>query len=316
MFMAKKFISQEYTTQTGGRDIKEGTRKSRAGTILATGFFGFAIIIGVSLITFTALFFYSDVDGTSMMRTLNASGVNTDSVLVQRTKEAKRGDIIVVQHYDGRGNKKNLHIKRMIAMEGDTIYFQKSEQTEAYEITKPNNQKETVYYPFFKLFVNGVAYDSDNAGRYSIFADNTADGSSGWMRYSDIYNNFYNWQVGDGTADENVHVLAYHMTAAYRGTSVGSEPAFRTTTESGLSFRSWNMAKQRMELKIPAGYMFYMGDNRGNNDGFGMSSDCTNYGIQPKSHLVGLAVDHASNKSAPEWFFSKVIEFVTFGAVK
>ena len=307
--MAKKFISQEHSTQTGGRGIKDGTRKSRAGSIFATAFFGLAIIFGVGLIAFTAIFFYSDVDGTSMMKTLNASGVNTDSVLVKRGDDAKRGDIIVVQHYDSSGNKKALHIKRLLATEGDTIYFERSAHNGA---EYPNFPDGRYYY---KIHINGVAYDTINAGKYHIYDEyeaqvaGTGEWTQGWMRGSDIYDKFYN----------------FILTGNHYFSAPGSrtDALFRTHAADNTPFRVYNNQESRWEIKLPKGYMFYMGDNRGNDDlnpatgsTFGMSSDCTNYGPQPRSHLVGVAVDHASGKSAPEWFFSKIIEIVTFGFVK
>ena len=41
----KDFVSQEYSESKGGKNLKEGTKKSRALTIFTTVFFSFAALI-------------------------------------------------------------------------------------------------------------------------------------------------------------------------------------------------------------------------------------------------------------------------------
>ena len=116
--------------------MRETSRKKRTLTWLTGGFFGFAILLSVGLITFTIVFFFSRVDGPSMMTVLNAyhhTEGNTDAVIVNRHVRASRGDIIVVRFYnDGRpSNTAGWHqsengfyryyIKRLIAVGGDTL---------------------------------------------------------------------------------------------------------------------------------------------------------------------------------------------------
>jgi signal peptidase I len=280
----KKYISQEYSAEKGGKNLKEGTGRSRRATIFAACFFSVAVIIGVSLISFTIVFFFSAVKGHSMMKVLNASGNDTDSVLVNRYAVPKRGDIIVVQHFDVNGNFKEYHIKRYVACGGESVHMKLSGDNQRYIIE-----------------VDGVEYDNTE-GWWVTYGSNQVS------EYNKYHANFYNYQqTGDASA----------MSASARG---GNNPGFRThyTDKTGASvpFRQFVTERNRWEIVLPDDYIFYMGDNRGgpgtSYDFSIMSTDCTYYGPQPYSRIVGVAVEIIHDKGAPQWFWDKIVWLFTF----
>ena len=303
MAKGKRFISQEYSTEKGGRNIKEGTRKSRAATIFAATFFSFAILIGVSLITFTIIFFFSDVKGTSMMKTLNAYGKDTDSVVVNRYVKPKRGDIIVVKHYDANGKFKEYHIKRLLALGGESIYF--SDENSYYEVQVGKKGE----YPY-------TVYDNNHEKFKKLNVNN--DGNPNVKsQYSRYHNDYYAYQESGGILQPSMR-----NDETYRDMDrvAYNNPGFRDKYEKDgqmIPFMQWNEDMNRNELQLPDNYMFYMGDNRGGSgkasDIDKMSVDCTYFGPQPYSHIVGVVVEVVpDNKSAPRWFFDKIIWVITF----
>jgi len=295
MSKEKTFVSQEYSSQQGGKNIKEGTGAGRVLSYIATTAFAVAVIIGVSLIAFTVCFFFSDVNGSSMMRTLNASGANTDSVVVNKYQKAKVGDIIILNHYKANGQFASLHIKRLVAVGGEWVCF--------VPYIDENDHKR-----HFRIEVNGVDRDpmfrQNNA---QIYIDNIS---------CEQYESFYNWQQGG---------------EYYYAPNRGEDSPFNDKDENGYDFREFNVERNRKEVLLPAGYIFYMGDNRAGRGGSyinrdvinprnlsdeeRMSIDSTYFGPVFERDIVGVVVDIVTNKTAPEWLFDKIIYYITFGLV-
>jgi hypothetical protein len=219
-----------------------------------------------------------------MMKTINAKGVDTDSVLVNRYTKPKQGDIIVLEHFFDDGESKELHIKRLLAIGPASIRFEK---------VAPAAGEALGHY---NIYINGVLDDSP------IFINNVEN---------DYYDHFYNWQ-------QTGH-LDFTMRAEYR--KMGT-PGFRDADDKGVPFSraDYKDAEGRREIRIPSGFMFYMGDNRGGTgsgtDLSNMSCDCTFYGPQPIDRIIGVVSEIVVEKSAPRWFVDKVILVVTFGLVK
>jgi len=305
----KNFISQEYSAEAGGKNLKEGTRKSRTVTYLTTAFFTFTIIIGLSLISFTIVFFFSEVKGPSMMRAINATdGLNTDSVIVNRYKKPERGDIIVVKHYDnGESGSYALHIKRLIALGGESLHLQLLDENgnKIYPKTKVEFKENGVRYAFE---VDGTIYDNVLYKLDPYIGKNMRNGR---------YDLLYQYQQGLMTEKEFLegeYILYWGLL----------KPQFRTHDRNGVEFRQWNEERERYEFKLPKDYIFYMGDNRGG-DGYypdyighyhgkssdfgNLSLDCTWFGPQPIASLVGTVTEVIRDKSAPEWFWDKVVWF-------
>jgi signal peptidase I len=297
----KQFISQEHSAEMGGKNLKEGTRKSRTATYLTTAFFSFTIVIGLFLISFTIVFFFSEVKGPSMMRAINATDeMDTDSVIVNRYKKPVRGDIIVVKHHDGK-----LHIKRLIALGGESIHMQLLDKdgNRISPKTETEFRQHGVRYVFE---VDGISYDNILYKLDPILGRN--------MR-NERYDLLYKYQQGIITRAEFIT----------RQKSLSSGLGnFRTEDRHGTEFRQRNSDRERYEFKLPADYIFYMGDNRGG-DGFyrdhnntthgsapdfqNLSLDSTWFGPQPTSNLVGTVTEVIHDKSAPQWFWDQVVWF-------
>jgi len=305
----KKFISQEYSAEKGGKNLQEGTKRSRGATIFAASFFSVAIIIGICLVSFTVVFFYSEVKGTSMMLAINHTGGDTDSVIVNRYKKPRQGDVIVVNHYDHNGKFKELHIKRLMSIgggESQAIHFRL--------IDASGNTITNVYQRYlgvrYVIEIGGVELDNNHEKFLDLNGDNQAS----------VFNTYHN----DFWLYQQTGIIQDSMKASYARRILNNNPAFRTTYKDAsgadVSFlRTVNRdGEVRNEFVLPSNYIFYMGDNRGgdgSNTEFnvdGMSADCSYFGPQPRSNLVGVVTEVIPHTSAPKWFWDKIVWIITF----
>jgi signal peptidase I len=287
-----EFISQEYAEQIEGRHLKEDTRGKRFFITLSTILFSSAAVIGVGLIAFTMVFFYSPISGPSMMTKINAQWLtegDTDSVLVRRTDNVRRGDVIILNHYKANGEFKSMHVKRLMAMPGDSICFVPVESENRYDIQ-----------------VNGVTTD----GLYATLYGNNHIGDQYWR--------YYRWQqAGDYGLDDPRGEYDYAPSRVGDGDAL-----FRATYTDGngvvRDFRKkvTRGGTERWEIELPSGYFFYMGDNRGGTGVGPISIDSTYFGPQRTADIVGVVVEVVHKKTAPQWFLSKIVYYVTFKSVK
>ena len=302
--MTKKgFVNQEYSVAQKGENLKDGTQQTRSAAWVSGSFFSISLIISVSLIAFTIVFFFSPVFGSSMMTTLNANCENynlygyskpgdfsEDSVIVNRFKAPELGDIIVVKFYflesstrsdlmtDSKG-KYSYFIKRLIAFGGQGVYFRQ----------EPNDLggNSSCKYKYI-IEVDGVPIDES---------------------YLDLkwgknisYDEYYGWQQHpefkmNGTTQGDVECI-------WRGNN--GESFFKPVLRNG----EW-----RNELVIPEDRMFFMGDNRGGDyypsDESLKSMDCTVFGPQLSVNLVGTVIE-STKKSAPQYVWYKIKQFFSF----
>lgn len=268
--MGKKSVNQEYSVATEGGEIKEGTRGGRIASIAVNIFFGFSILLSLSLVTFSIIFFLSVVEGPSMMTKINAHYQTDrylmDSVLASRFSEPRYGDIIIIKYYWNQDNWKERDrwnkavlsdeagkyehfIKRLIAVEGDEIKFLRR----------------------------------DIPGSVSIY---------------DVYRNGELLQ--EQYLDPHWGQIAY-WEDPYLG--------FKTVSD--------HRGYVSLELTVPEGKVFFMGDNRGstNRDDFGIHSyDCRAFGPQPRANIIGTVSDIIQGEETmPEYILRKIGEFFTFG---
>jgi len=300
----KRYLNQEFSVQTEGRHIQDTTRKSRVASRLATSFFVFAILISISLISFTVVFVYSEVRGPSMMSYLNASfatngGVNTDHVLVNRFRTAERGDIIIARKYRLGGQHSNSNgnfdffIKRLIAVGGDTVHFERIPLdtnhpnigqvwpvNQAHPL-RPTNGMLPQYR--FEIHLNGVPlqeyYLDDHWGQNIPYHR--------LWNYINVSRTAGTWQA------RFIQPVRYY-------------------------YPDGRLRLERNEIVIPQGYIFYMGDNRGGNGTFDevrrfMSYDSTSFGPQPSANIVGVVVDVGrDNTPLPQYIWNWIVHFITF----
>jgi len=302
----KPFISQEYSTETKGKGLDEGTRGTRALTVFAASFFSVASVLGVCLIAFTFMFFFAEVTGTSMMMTINASGADTDSVLVNRTANPKVGDIIVVEHFNAKNQFAGLHIKRLIAKGGDAVHFRAVDVNGVDVLGTTQSALNSI--DRFIIEVNGVSHDNV---KWTIYKNNVAQNTN-----YPYYKNFFVYQQTGN--------LASSMLAQSRGGDAGFRTQYFDKENKPVDFRQQvartrkGVTTNRFEIVLPKDYIFYMGDHRGGSgtaDEFPMSADCAYYGPQLASRVIGVETEIIRGKTAPQWFFDKALYFITFGII-
>ena len=292
----KDFVNQQYSVAQKGGNLKDGTKKTRSTSFISGTFFSISLIISVTLVAFSIVFFFSPVYGSSMMATLNAncpvtniSNFTEDSVLVNRFKQPVRGDIIVVKFYYTEGSARaEMHdsgggysyfIKRLIAFGGESVYFRR----------EPNDLGGFSDYKYI-IEVNGEPINES-------YLDLK------WGK-NITYEDFWNMQ--QGTATYPAYYNSQDVPTNWYDSA--GQPCFQEVTRNGIT---------RRELVIPQDRMFFMGDNRGgDNDSEGKalkSMDCTCFGPQPAANLVGTVVEKAMTGESPlHYAWRKICEFFTF----
>jgi len=305
--MNKEFLHQELEVAQAGGGVKDGSRKSRVAKIFTTGFFSFSILLSVAAISFAIVFVIHEVAGPSMLNSLNSNwnpalvvssggrrqDNNTrDMVLVNSFSNPKHGDIITVRYPwppgtsgfggpDGDG----LFVKRVIGLEGDRIRFERVRVLPG-EITHS-------FTPFrYRLVRNDKIiyedYDGFDHSHYGVMAF-----------YGD---NFYEYINGRAIP----HVVHGDF-VSFRNREVNGMPIVRPDLQG------------RMELHVPPGEIFYMGDNRGTASSIAFSQttlhslDSTAFGPQPISLVTGVraaTIEH--DKSIPEFIWEQIVAFFSF----
>jgi len=298
-----KFQGQDHALATEGKEIRERRWYQKTGTIFSISFFSFAFVISVALVVFTIVFFFNRVEGPSMMATLNPNcptptcimgGVNfnTDAVIVNRHATPRRGDVIIVQ--DPRPGRSGTFIKRLIATGGDTVYFRRVPL-----LDENGNQfglgPGGIYRYRFLIEVNGnqineYYLDHDHWGMNLLYG---------------VYAALWNlMNAPDGSPRRPVCGLGVNPNCRF------------INWVDGRYNSSGEYIPGRFEIHVPAGYLWYMGDNRGGragSDASFKSLDGSGLGPQPRDHLVGVVVDVVpNNQSLPGWIWRRFVWFITF----
>ena len=223
-----------------------------------------------------------------MMMTLNPNytvirAANEDAVVVNRRATPRRGDIIVVRYFNMGGVNVNdegrfdLFIKRMIAMDGETVYFRQL----------PRANTPFGGHPFrYQIEVNGVPIDESYLDPY-------------WGQ-NVTYNHVWRWLNGERHLSpyagfiERVHypngILGYH------GQMVNFR--YEISVPRGYMF-----------------YMGDNRGGSGTPDDLRLKSwDSSAFGPQPLRHVVGVVADIVpENQGLPGYVFGRIWWFISFG---
>jgi len=267
----KKITSQEYLAGTKGKGIDQHSRTVRfwSATVISLSIVG--IVFAVAIVAFTFVFFLAPVQGTSMMTALNATGVDTDKVIVNRYDEAEYGDVIVSKLYythelttaekEKVMNDKDGYyiyiIKRLIAKPGDTISIEYEQREDATSYIYGSNAipgREGAFYSDFNYYIlrNGMRIDED------YLSDEVAEHNA-----------------------KNFWVL-YQILVEQK---FPDESGYKWTAE----MKTW---VQNGKLTVPENYWFFMGDNRGSNEhDYNRSLDCIVFGPQLVEYYMGKEWD-------------------------
>lgn len=295
--MAKEFVNQEYVAATNGKGLHQDSKATRilarvtvTGSILVT-------LVSVAMIAFCVFFAMCPVIGTSMMKTLNASGNNTDSAITCIIGEPQHSDIVVCKLYlkntraqflnndnpahaeiiksaqqvytesDNNGNYMYI-VKRLIGKPGDHISMCRVDEN---------------YY----IYLNGIKLDES-------YLDPLV-AHHGAMNFVQLWNVLNNRSYAD---------MNDWVTVPYE--KCVSTNTHNTTTEGEAS---------QYMLIVPDNCYFLMGDNRGGNDrAFNHSWDSTYFGPLPIENYVSRCVDVIGTKlSMPQYLWGKFVYYVCFG---
>ena len=145
------------------------------------------ILVSVIIVLNTFVFMYTEVIGSSMYPTLKHGNV----LIANRHKECQRGDIVIIRHE--QDDKVQLVVKRVIAMEGDTVSISLGKvQINGQSIDEPyangkTNQQE--WQNGYTLKEGEVFYLGDNR---TVSLDSRANGV---CDVSDVVGVVENWSV-------------------------------------------------------------------------------------------------------------------------
>lgn len=217
------------------------------------------------LLLFFAIFFiwytvfitthaYYEVDGVSMMPTLNAqvtdeeldtlsvdelNSMSYDAVYIDKTSTANVFDIVVIQK-----SNKNV-IKRLMATEGDWITIAR---------VVGDDEKEHLY--FFRIASDELGTISDEEARLE------ESGENGYSIYS-----HENWDENKGLTWGSGYFYEDKFYTKFLA------DYFNNTNSGNLNYEYYVSENGLVYVQVPEGMCFYMGDNRGHStdareDGF------------------------------------------------
>lgn len=159
-----------------------------------------ALFVVVAAFSLTIIYLYVNytninVIGTSMQNTLN----NGDRVIIRKTNDVERGDIVVinVEDYDGGDSFTEKYIiKRVIALGGDevycedgVVYLKKSGESDFTPLTEEYASSKTPSFSTVKVEEGEFYFLGDNR---SISRDST---ELGCMSIEKIYGKVPSWAI-------------------------------------------------------------------------------------------------------------------------
>jgi len=308
--MEKKFLHQELEVAQAGGNVKEGTRKSRVAGFFTVTFFSFSILLSVAAVAFAVMFVIHEVVGASMMLTLNAYHATNpeykDIVLTNRFLEPKTGNIIVVRYpwpegTSGYGQEPGRFIKRAIGLAGDRIRFERT-------CTLCDNGPCVAGHNFVSHPLN-----ASTPFRYKLYRND--------LPVDEHYLDSVHWGI---MAFQGDNIYEYMNGRPRPHQTHGDYVPFRDRIVNGQKIVRPNPTKDpasphfgKMEIVVPEGEIFYLGDNRGSatwSDYIAAHSyDGTAFGPQQANLVTGIRVATIEHgKPIPEFIWEQIVKFFSF----
>jgi len=302
----KDFVGQEYEVAQAGADVQKKDKKSIIGRIAVTGLFGLTMSVAIAVVAFSIVFSLAIVEGPSMMKTINAGFVQNrddmDHALVNRFREARRGDIIIVDAPRGSGS--DTFIKRLIAIEGDRVRFEQRGNSSRDYSGWVGQFPADRYFVLMIMFAGANTWvelsehylDIDKGFDFSnTSSGHGSENNGGWGRMGAYGANFFEFVESGGNPN--------------------ARPFWTTNFNPYGNFADFIVINDSVPnyVYIPAGYFFYMGDNRGSlflPDFNGYHSyDSTEIGPQPISVFRGVVADIIP---VHETFFAFILRMLVY----
>ncbi len=308
--MAKKFVGQEYMAATNGKGLHQQSKGNRLLSRLTMTGSVFITIVSVLIVAFCVAFQLCPVKGKSMMKTLNATGENTDKALTCTIGEPNRGDIIVMKMY---AHDLLTSYDYHLASKGDQDALNRLHLTQqaAINALKAGGYTDSDSNGYYKLIVKRlIGKPGDRIsmhqinGKYYVYLNGKMldeDYLDSEVAHHNALNFVQLWNLLNNTSNAD---LKNWVTTDY-------QQLLSTNTDNATDNRGTPSAKM---LTIPDGYYFLMGDNRGGVSQYNYSLDSCYFGPLPISSYHSCCVDVMPNEtSMPQYLWDKFVYYVCFG---
>lgn len=311
--MAKKFVGQEYMAATNGKGLHQQSKGNRILSRLTMTGSIFITIVSIFIVAFCFVFQMCPVIGTSMMKTLNATGKDTDKALTCLFGEPSRGDIIVMKMYV-----KNSHLVDYInAAKGDSAALNRLHMTQAEAQRVLRTGLKTEYT------------DSDSTGDYKLIVKRLIGKGGDRISMRKINDQYYLYLNGEMLEEDYLDSLVADHDApnfvqlwhVLNDTNNAEMKDWVTTDYNELLTNNDDTATDGLGtpsakmLTIPENHYFLMGDNRGGAYAqYSTSWDSTYFGPLPLANYYSYCVDVMPNEtSMPQYLWEKFVYYVCFG---
>lgn len=316
--MEKKFVGQEYMAATNGKGLHQESPEHRIAGRLTITFSTIITLLSVFIVAFCLAFQLCPIDGKSMMKTLNASGDNTDSALTCTVGTPHRGDIIVMKLYIQDSHRRDVYL----AAQGDKDALNRLRTTTPGYTVQDAKQK-------LQSFITNEKYEeSDSQGYYKLIVKRLIAVGGDYLSMRLVDGQYYLYLNGEQLDESylDTEEVGRHDAKNFKQLwSILHTPNNSENDVDDWVNTDWNDLLERntdtdstasaFQLKIPEHYYFVMGDNRGGNTTTHLYSwDSTYLGPLPTTSYYSSCVDVISNKlSMPEYLWQKFVYYVCFG---
>lgn len=319
--MEKKFVGQEYMAATNGKGLHQQSKGHRILSRLTIISSTAVTIISVMIVAFCVFFHLNQVNGPSMMTTLNATGKDTDSALTCTLGEPAVGDIVIMKFYI----QNNFHVNFLNAANGDQNALNNLHQYEYNHVKIYQNYNQQIAANKLQTLKKERYVESDKNGNYELIIKRLIGKPGDKISMHNVGDKYYLYLNG-APLDESYldPVVAEHNAPNFKRLWYilnGDDQAdlhdwVTTNVDDMLSYNpDQTTGASAYQLTVPDNYYFVLGDNRGSADStWPHSWDSSAFGPLPISSYTSRCVDILPNETTmAEYLWDKFVYYVCFG---